>query len=475
MAYTGVTDSSGKFRVENVEPDQYAATATADGYTTRWTTARTQKAFTVAEQQEVTGIAIEVVPYGVIAGRVIDDAGQPLAGMRVVALSKSDDRLTADASATTDDRGRYRMLDVEPDKYYVMTTDAARDEPPKAEANVHRMIREGGYGAAFYPGVRDWKQGEMQRVRPGSEIAADFRMRKEASYHVRGRVSGALHGPAVVTAAPCDVSVVGFVDRMTQVRTDGTFDIGGLLAGEYCPTTQDGGLSLQGAPVNVKGEDVNGVEFRIPPRFTIRGSVTVEGAPLAQAPATKIFLLAPGNRGAVESNTGNDGILELPDVAPGAYRLVGLPRAGAYVKSIWYGTQDVSDGLIPMAQEGVPLRLILGSDPGQIAATAATASGASGAPLRWVLMPQGALAERRYLRQMTGPTGIACRFQGLTPGDYKLFAIEAADGDDIADPDLMKLLDANAVVVTVHAGGHESVTVTAISAGELERAKEKLP
>ena len=40
--------------------------------------------------------------------------------------------------------------------------------------------------------------------------------------------------------------------------------------------------------------------------------------------------------------------------------------------------------------------------------------------------------------------------------------------------DLMKLLEGKAASVTVHAAGHEQVSVTAISIGEIEQAREKL-
>jgi hypothetical protein len=62
----------------------------------------------------------------------------------------------------------------------------------------------------------------------------------------------------------------------------------------------------------------------------------------------------------------------------------------------------------------------------------------------------------------------------LPPGDYKIFAMETDDYSDLRNRDLLKLLEGKAAAVTVHAGGHDQVSVTAISIGEVDEAKGKL-
>ncbi len=463
--YAGITDSSGTFRIENVKPDRYTATASADGYTTRWTTARSYKAFTVAEDQNGEGIAIEIPPLAAIAGRVTDDTGQPLEGMMVAALSKSGERLNTDASATTDDRGRYRIFDMEPDRYYLMVTDGEA----QGEAG-----QEQRYGATFFPGVPDWKASTAQRVRPGDEISADFRLREKPSYHVRGRVTGDIRrAPVTVSARPCDVFIAGVPAPRATARPDGAFDIGGVFSGEHCLWAEEANDTVGGPAVAVKDDDVNHVEFPMAALFRMQGSATVEPR-LAEAPSIVLWLIEARGTNHIHGNSGKDGIVDVPDVPPGSYRLFGFYPPGLYVKTIWYGTQDVSDGIIPMAQEGVPLRIALGSDPAQVEARVASRDAESGAPLRWLLMPQGALAGRWYLRQSTGAAGNSFRFDTLAPGDYKIFAIESADDDNIFDAELLGLLDARGTAVTLHAGERQSVTVAPISVGEVERAKSKL-
>jgi hypothetical protein len=62
----------------------------------------------------------------------------------------------------------------------------------------------------------------------------------------------------------------------------------------------------------------------------------------------------------------------------------------------------------------------------------------------------------------------------LPPGDYKIFALENDDFSDLRNRDLLKLLEGKASSVTIRAGGHEQVSVTAISMSEVEEAKGKL-
>jgi hypothetical protein len=90
-------------------------------------------------------------------------------------------------------------------------------------------------------------------------------------------------------------------------------------------------------------------------------------------------------------------------------------------------------------------------------------------------IPQGAYAARQDLeRSSWSSAGGNFSLLNLAPGEYKIFALETDDFSDLRNRDLLKLLEGKASPVSVHAGGHEQVGVTAIPISEVEQAKGKL-
>jgi hypothetical protein len=152
-----------------------------------------------------------------------------------------------------------------------------------------------------------------------------------------------------------------------------------------------------------------------------------------------------------------------------------LPQGPLYAKSILYGSQDVTNGMIPSLQPGIALTITMGTDPGEVDGTVQAGAVEAGAPVNMVAVPEGAYAARQDMERFgSSPAGANFSMANLPPGDYKLFALESDDFGDLRNRDLLKLLEGKAPAVTVHAGGHEQVSVTAISIGEVNEAKGKL-
>ena len=76
--------------------------------------------FGVAENQRVGDLTVRLWKAGVIAGRVIDEAGEPLVGQVVGTVQiSSDGRLLTGPTIRTDDRGAYRVSGLVPGTYIV--------------------------------------------------------------------------------------------------------------------------------------------------------------------------------------------------------------------------------------------------------------------------------------------------------------------------------------------------------------------
>ncbi len=191
-----VSDLSGKFHFDNVQPDRYLATAQAAGYSENMPSAG--KPVVVAAQQEVEDVEVRIPPLAAISGKVLDENGQPMADVNVMALryiyAPMGKRLQQTSSAQTDDRGQYRMFDLQPARYYLLAVSYQRSAQPRLAGadNIHSTVPEEGYAPVFYPGVADISQAPQQEIKPGAEwTGADFKLSQSPTYHIRGTVSGA--------------------------------------------------------------------------------------------------------------------------------------------------------------------------------------------------------------------------------------------------------------------------------------------
>jgi hypothetical protein len=500
--YVTGSDQSGKFQFDNVQPDKYLATAEAAGYS--GTLRSGLKLIPVAAQQEVSDVEVRMAPLGLISGKVLDENGQPLEEASITALrydySGSGKTLQAVASAQTNDRGEYRMFDVQPGRYYLMAVASRRNLAVMAltlqtigagaagrgpqENRVHSTVPEEGYPAVYYPGVTDVSQTSPQELKPGAEwTGADFKLRQLPAYHIRGRVTGAAArtgGRNMVRAQSCegDGAPGAAIPNSLQVaqQADARFDVSGVVPGTYCLSIMQPGARVAAARqmVTVKAGDVDDVELPVPVSFSVSGTLVVDGTPPNPMPQVFVGLRTTPDRGVSQVAIKSDGAFQIDGMYPGAYSLT-LPQGPLYAKSILYGSQDVTNGVIPSLQPGIALTITMGTDPGEVDGTVQPGAVEAGVPVNMVAIPEGAYAAREDMERFAqSPAGAGFSLPSLPPGDYKVFALETDDYSDLRNRDLLKLLEGKAAAVTVHATEHVQVSVTAISIGEVEQAKGKL-
>jgi carboxypeptidase family protein len=128
-----VTDARGRFVFRQLKPSKgYFLGARRFGYAyTRYGWTAPGQSLTIAdiaritltEGQWVSNISIPLWRLGAINGRVVDERGEPVVGVAVRAFStrrvSGQPQLVAGPIATTDDRGVYRLQDLDPDRYVV--------------------------------------------------------------------------------------------------------------------------------------------------------------------------------------------------------------------------------------------------------------------------------------------------------------------------------------------------------------------
>jgi len=216
------------------------------------------------------------------------------------------------------------------------------------------------------------------------------------------------------------------------------------------------------------------VELAVPALFSVSGTVAIDGTPPNPMPRLFVGLHTAADQGGSPANVKSDGSFQMEGISPGAYSIF-LPQSQMYAKSMLYGSQDVTGGVIPSLQPGVALTITMGTDPGEVDGTVQPGAVEPGAPVSMVAVPQGAYAARQDMERFAStPAGSNFTLPFLPPGDYKIFALETDDFSDVRNRDLLKLLEGAAALVTVHANEHVQTSVTAIGMGEVQQAKGKL-
>jgi hypothetical protein len=484
--YFTTSDQSGKFHIDNVQPEKYTAWAQAEGYANSQGMSDA-KLFTVGAGP-LSGVEIPIAPLGVITGKVVDEDGEPLDGVTIMALRNGYNAgaktLQQVSAAQTDDRGIYRIFDVQPGRYY-LSAQAQRQfrmiAPQNAE-RVHSTIPEEAYGVAIYPGVVEISQSTAHELKPGADwTGADFKLHRRPAYHIRGRMNGVLAagGRGNVQAEPCNPDPMPWAGGLQNMvgRQDGSFDLAGAVSGTYCLIVREpgrGGVAMM-QPVTVTNADVNDVTLNPPASFSVKGMLTIDGAPPANMPTLSIGLRTSDGNQERNAQVTVGTPFELDYVFPGKHT-ISVPSLGSiYIKAMLYGSLDVSSGVIPDAEPGGSLTITVGTDPGEIDGTVQAGSVESGTPVLVMAIPDDAHAQRNDLMRITGSSAEGTfTLQGLAPGDYKVFALATQDYEDYQNRELLKLLEGNAAAVTVHASGHEHALPMPIPASEIERAKGKL-
>lgn len=297
----GVTDESGKFRIGNVEPGPYHVEyVQAPGYL--YDSPRTAP-ISVAADQSVTGIVLELLPLGTIAGKVVDSDGEPLQDAQIAIMeyrySSGSRSLHTVDGATTDDRGQYRVFHLKPGRYFVnawLPPGQVHQGVLQADwlpANTRRATPELGYVPVFYPNGLDTSQASTIALAPGGDTGGiDFRLRSVPVFHIRGKLVGydPAGPPATVLVAPCPTPD-GAAEYGAKVQPDGRFDVSGVASGAYCLNLTQGGdartLYATGS-VSVTDSNLEGVALRGMLAFPVPGVVRIEG-PSADSDDVAIF------------------------------------------------------------------------------------------------------------------------------------------------------------------------------------------
>jgi len=494
------TDVDGKFSLRDVPPGSYFLTAERQGFIRQGfgqrNTPQGGSALQLTPSQVVKDVVFRLVPWAVISGRVYDEEGEPLVGANVEVLRYSYSRgrrqLQRTQVVTTDDRGEYRIFGLQPGRYYVnasyfsggrvLSFGRGRGTRPATSA----APSDESYAPTYYPGTNDPSRALPLDLRGGQEVTGlDFSVQLLPTVRVRGRVTNGSTGAAVrgamVVLTPRETELRAFFSRNQDVTdtAQGDFEIRGVIPGSYylSATWYDQGRSMSARiPLDVGSSDVEGMPLSLTPSGTLEGQIKVEGGgPLPSMPvpvqiegrgnvqirinALRLALFASDDALAnvLTAATRSDGTFNFREVAPGTYSLALLdPPTGYYLKSAALAGKDVLDSGLDLrgGSPGVPLDVTISPNGARLdgVVMADDQHAAPGAVV--VLVPDAPRRNQWSLFKLaTADTSGQFSFQGIAPGEYKLFAWPDLEPGAHMDPEFLRPYESKGVVVRVEESG----------------------
>src|SRR5215472_6642692 len=362
-----VTDAGGSFEIKGIDPGRYRLSVSRNGFVPQEYGQRKPDdpgaILSLRPAQNLKDLLFRLVPSAVIAGRVINEDGEPLPWVQVGALrevySRGKKSLSSETTVSTNDLGEYRLFGLRPGRYFVRA-DYKPNEHVIGRDETERIggAAQQGNVPMYYPGTSDPARASTLSVKAGEEIPGlEILIRQVPTFTVRGRiynlVSRGSTAAYTLTLVPSESSQwFTLPERDTLADApDGSFVIRDVLPGSYTLMAfwSDEARKYQAfQKLEVGKADVDGANLTIAQGKTLSGHVTWDGRPSLDADFLVVFL-----RGADRSygfsqraRVSATGLFALNDIFDGSYRLaIAGQSKDCYLKEVRYGAADgLADG-----------------------------------------------------------------------------------------------------------------------------------
>jgi len=514
-----LTGADGRFVFRDLAAGVYSVAAAkvnyADGEPGRLRPGGSAPPIVISDREKTVDVVVPMWKYGAIGGTILDEAGEPVAGVQVQALKRGSATRAYTVARTTftDDRGAYRFGNLVPGGYLVVSV------PPPVSANAN-IISDNGrsshgnagvlaftedrgrtpgpqigsallaggrgtvtpppggsrlllYPPTFYPGSASPVQASSVTIGSGDErIGVDMSIAPVPTARVAGILlkDGVPAAMTTVRLIPEGTeSIPAEVVSATSISdADGRFMFAGVAPGRYTlrgTSTGAVGLAWVDMPLTVAGDDTDAlvVMLRPPLRITARTEFDGGTPPAASGRAARWrqapFVLEPlagGLSGFTIAGTTDDRGISLTGYLPGRYRVqVKDVPPGWMLKGAMLNGVDVSDTPFDFVKD-VPDLTFVFTD--RISGVSGRVDGAGPGAAAVLLFPADARAwldaspgSQRFRSARPNLRG-EFGITAVPPGDYFVAAVPDASAAEWRDADSLESLARIATRVSIAEG-----------------------
>jgi hypothetical protein len=390
----------------------------------------------ISESRIEQVIQLNLAPYGVIRGKVVDQFDEPLEYVLIVvdtvSIWKGESARFETGRLRTDNLGQYYLTRVPPGRYYVKA--AGRDGGTEIHVGTQRndYLAWESFAPAYFGGARERGLANAIAVTGGATTSADFRVELQPAFKIRGKIEGYRKNEPVEFQL-LEGNEPGQPQRAVLDGVSGAFEIESVLPGTYTLRATQGKTRGE-VPVTVGAADLEGVSVTLAPPVTIGGSILPATDAQDHSRDVPLGCIAGlqdyrHHAAAYESGSLKVGEFAIPDVLPGEYR-VEIQCTGGYLISASFGGVDLMNNPIVTVLSGPPPPILatIRQGGGSLKVKVGGESQSQNATL--LLVPSfptltGPLSART--NSLLGPPD-ANSFVWLAPGEYSLYLLS---GDDV--------------------------------------------
>jgi hypothetical protein len=525
MAKTALTDGEGRFEFRDLPAGRFNMQATKSGFVTvsfgQTRPYESGRPIELAEKQVLENSDI-VMPRGsVIAGRIVDEFGEPVPEANVTAFrqtwSGGKRRLTPVSGrvAQTNDLGQFRLYGLPPGEYYVSAALRSGTEVMMLDSMVAGFRTatnssgpgpsgsspSSGYAPTYFPGTPNPSDAQRITLGPGQEnSSADFALTAVRLSKVSGIVIGSDGKPAsgaMVNLVPRQSADMMLASHPTgRTNQDGAFTLSNVTPGDYSlqanslhvVTSSEGGNTMVftmrsgpdgsgtdaetgSVPVTVAGEDLPNIILVTAKGGKAAGKLTFEGG-------NKPSNLGPVRVNAVGTDDGpsisfgggggsgsvkEDGSFELTGLSgQKLIRVNGLPP-GWVLKSVRHNGADITDTGTEFrpGEAATGLEVVVTSKGTTITGGVTGDNGASLKDYTVVIFADDEDMWRvpmsRWVTGSRPDQDGRFKVTNLPAGTYHAVAVEYIAQGEWGDPDLLARLKGKGRKFTLNEGGAENL------------------
>ena len=496
---TTSTNADGRYEIKDLPAGRYTISVTRSGYL-RLTYGQRRpyelgKPLQVADHQTVERVDFTLPRMSLITGRVLDEANEPISGVRVMALRSAyfeGQRKLVPAFAPfaiTDDAGQYRLLGLTPGTYYVDAE--TRETWTVTEQGVERVM---GYARTYYPGTTGISDARRVTVGVGAEMSnIDLAMIPGRAGDVSGMALDSqgrpLAGRQVQVVqdfrGPGGMRMVN-LQQGAPIAADGSFRIRNLPPGDYKVqvqnTTDVGGVGVQEAaavPITIDGADIDNITLVTSVGWSMTGRVVTDTGDTPDVPAARMRVLArplseegapvggPNGLNQTSGRLRDDWTFTVPALQGPVRLRLDAPEDWA-MKAILQDGIDVTERVFDMkgGDTLANLQIVITSNVNTVSGVLTDDKGApttDGTVIVFANEAEKWTEDSRFVRSSRPDQQGRFQIKGLPPGDYLAVAIDYVEDGMWNDPEYLESIRRYGQKFTLAEAASQTVALKLIS------------